>query len=119
MKISEMTNDQATEAMIRLAEPFGNICDDEEATKLIDEYKGMENQPLLQTIGKLLPKLVGYMFKTHKNDLYDIVGALTFKTKEQVAKMNFAETIKIMRDSYDEVLTSFFPSSVKRTKTEE
>ena len=119
MKISEMTNDQATETMIRLAVPFGNICEDEEAVKLIDEYRGMSKMPLIQTIGKLLPKLVTYMLKTHKNDLYEIVGALTFCTSEKVAKMNFVETVKVFRDSYDEVLASFFPSSITQMKNSE
>lgn len=115
MKISEMTNDQAAEAMIRLAVPFGNICEDEEALKLIDEYKGLSKIPVIQTIGRMLPKIAGYLLKTHKDDLYEIIGALTFQTAEKVAKMNFAETIKVMRESYDEVLVSFFPSSVVQT----
>lgn len=119
MKISEMNNDQAAEAMIRLAVPFGNICEDEEALKLIDEYKSMGSMPLIQTIGKMLPKIAAYMLKTHKNDLYEIIGALTFNTVEKVAKMNFAQTVKLMKDSYDEVLLSFFPSSVKQTKSSE
>lgn len=118
MKISEMNNDQAAEAMIRLAVPFGNICEDEEAIKLIDEYKNMGDMPVIQTIGRLLPKFVKYMLKSHKNDLYEIVGALTFNTVEKVAKMNFAETIKAVRESYDEVLVSFFPQSVAQTKKE-
>ena len=29
MKISEMTNDQATEAILRIAPPISNICEDE------------------------------------------------------------------------------------------
>lgn len=119
MKISEMTNDQAADAMIRLAVPFGNICEDEEAVKLIDEYKGMGKMPVIQTIGKMIPKIVAYMLKSHKNDLFEIVGALTFQSVDKVAKMNFVETIKIVRDSYDEVLASFFPSSVTQTKSKE
>lgn len=116
MKISDMTNDQAAEALIRLAVPFGNICDDEEAVKMIDEYQKMGKQPVIQTIGKMLPQIVGYMFKTHKNDLYEIVGALTFKSVTQVAKMNFIETIKVIRESYDEVMSGFFISSVQQIK---
>jgi hypothetical protein len=114
MKISEMTNDQAAEAMIRLAVPFGNICEDEEAVKLIEDYKGMGDKPVLYTIGKMLPQLTAYMFKKHKTDLYEIVGALTFTKVSAVAKMNFIETVNILRDSYDEVLKGFFTSSVKQ-----
>lgn len=119
MKISEMTNDQAANTLIRLAVPFGNICEDEEALKMIDEYKGMSKQPLIQTIGKMLPQLVSYLLKAHKADLYEIIGALTFKTAQQVAKMNFVETIRIVRESYDEVLSSFFTSSAKQMTAKE
>lgn len=116
MKISEMTNDQAAEALIRLSVPFGNICEDEEALKLIEEYKTASDKPLIYAIGKMMPQLVGYMFKTHKVDLYEIVGALTFKSANAVAKMNFMDTVKTLRDSYDEVLKGFFTSSIKQIK---
>lgn len=116
MKISDMTNDQAAEAMIRLSVPFGNICEDDEAMKMIDEYKGMNNQPVIKTIGKMLPQFVAYMFKTHKHDLYEIVGAVTMQKPEAVAKMKFMDTVKIMKESYDEVLQGFFTSSVKQMK---
>jgi len=114
MKISEMTNDQAAEALIRLAVPFGSICEDEEAIKMIEKYNDMKNEPVIKTIGTLLPQLVAYMFKTHKNDLYEIVGALTMKSTAAVAKMNFMDTIKTVRESYDEVLHGFFTSSASQ-----
>ena len=116
MKISDMTNDQAADALIRLSVPFGNICNDEEALKMIEEYKSISDLPFISSIGKLLPNLAAYMFKTHKFDLYEIVGALTQKKAEAVAKMNFFETIKILKDSYDEVLQGFFTSSVMQMK---
>ena len=117
MKISEMNNEQAADAMIRLAVPFGNICNDEEALKIIDSFKNMEDQPFLVTVGKILPQVTGYLLKTHKEDLYEIVGALTFKSVQQVAKMNFMETVKTVRDSYDEVLAGFFPSLKAQTSS--
>lgn len=116
MKISDMTNDQAAEALIRLSVPFGNICEDEAAMNMIEEYKNLNKAPLIQTIGKLLPQVISYILKSHKDDLYEIIGSLTFKSKAAVAKMNFVETVKVVRESYDEVLQSFFTSSVKQIK---
>lgn len=116
MKISEMTNDQAAEALIRLSVPFGNICEDEQAVKIIDEYMVMKNLPVIKIIGKMLPQITSYLLKAHKTDLYEIVGALTFKPKTAVAKMNFFETINVLKDSYDEVLQGFFTSSVQSMK---
>ena len=79
----------------------------------------MENELLIHTIGRMIPQIVSYLFKTHKEDLYEIVGALTFKKAAEVASMNFLETIRIVKDSYDEVLHDFFTSSVKQIKKTE
>lgn len=115
MKISEMTNQQATEAIIRLADPIGNICDDQEIADMLKEFSTMGDVPMVQTVGKMIPRIVTYGFKKHVDDLYEIVGALTMQTREQVEKMNFAETIKAVKDSYDDVLSSFFTQSKAST----
>ena len=71
MKISEMTNEQATEAMIRIATPFSNLCNDEEFIGVLDEIGGMDrNTNLITVIGKYLPKIVMCSFSKHTNDLY-------------------------------------------------
>ena len=117
MKISEMTNDQATEALIRIATPLGTICDDEKMVELIEKYNGVnKGLPAIRAIGQILPDVATYALKEHKNDLYEIVGALTFQTREKVGKMKLFETIKVFKDSYDEVLHNFFTSSVKQIK---
>ena len=116
MKISEMNNEQATEALIRLAAPFGNICDDEKMVALIDNYDSMKGIPVIQRIGRILPQVATYALKEHKSDLFEIVGALTAKNQNQVAKMNFMETINVLKESYDEVLHGFFTSSVEQIK---
>lgn len=109
MKISEMTNDQATEAMIRISTPIANICDDREFLDLIDGISKLEEGTNIVTlIGKYLPKLITCAFKKHRDDLFEIVGALTMKSAAAVGKMNFKETIQTVRDSYDEILSGFF-----------
>ena len=111
MKLSEMTNDQAAEVMIRLADPVGAICDDEEAVQMIEDYKKRYRMPLFYAVGKMIPTLVGYLLKKHKAELYEIISILSGEKKVDVGNMNFAETVKILRDSYDETLSVFFRSS--------
>ena len=113
MKISEMTNDQATEAILRIAPPISNICDDAEMMTIIDDLQKFGEMDLLPAIGKILPKIVTYALKDHKHDLYEIIGALQMKPAEAVGKMNFAETIKAVKESYDDVLAGFFTDSVR------
>lgn len=111
MKLSEMSNDQAAEMMIRLADPVGAICDDEEAVKMIDEYKQRYKMPLFYAVGKMIPALVGYLLKKHKDELYEIISILSGEKKTAVGEMNFAETVKVLRESYDDTLSVFFRSS--------
>jgi len=117
MKISEMTNDQATEAMIRLSGPISNVCDDKELLALIDKIQGMEGKTsVLEAFGKILPQLVALALKKHKEDLYEIVGALLVIPTAKVGEMNFAETVKAVKDSYDSILAGFFTDSAAARK---
>lgn len=113
MKITEMTNDQAADAMLRLAGPFASFADDEEFMKMMDEIQAMKDggMPVRTATLKMIPKFVTFGIRRHKHDLYEIIGALTLKPTAQVAKMNFMETIQTVRESWDDVTASFFPSS--------
>lgn len=119
MKISEMTNDQAAEAMIRISSPLGNLCEDEGLMELIKTAQESSDAPVIQTIGRILPKVITYLLKGHKEDLYEIIGALNMVDTAFVAKMNFVQTVKMVRESYDDVLKDFFKSSVPVTKKSE
>ena len=110
MKISEMNNEQAAEALTRLAVPLGNLCEDEQIDAMLKKYQGMKKMPGLQVVGKFLPDVATFALKNHREDMFEIIGALTMKTKAQAAKMNFVETLKILRESYDETLKDFFTS---------
>ena len=111
MKLSELSNDQAADILIRLADPVGAICDDEEAVQMIDEYKKRYKMPLFYAVGKMIPTLVGYLLKKHKSELYEIISLLSGEKKADVGNMNFAETVKVLRDSYNDTLSVFFRSS--------
>lgn len=119
MKISEMTNGQATEAIIRISTPISNLCDDSEMMELVDELEHFGDMPLFTAIAKVLPKIVTYALGKHRNDLYEIIGALQMIPTAQVENMNFAETIRMVRESYDDILAGFFTDSVRSTKKDE
>lgn len=108
MKISEMTNDQATEAMIRLSGPFENLCNDDEVIEALEKLGKMGNQPYLKVIGSLIPMIATIGLKKHRQDIYEIVSALTMVPVVKVGKMNFKETVQTLQDSYDEILRDFF-----------
>lgn len=111
MKISKMNNNQAADALVRIAGPMGRICDDEELVSMLDSFSKMKNVGLIAAIGRMLPQFVAYALKKHREDLYEIIGSLDGKTQAEVAKMNFVETVKLVKDSYDDILKDFFISS--------
>ena len=118
MKISEMTNDQATEAMLRLTGPFSSICEDEEMLTFLDTLNAMKSDdtPFIKVIGRVIPQFVTLALKKHRHDLYEIVGALTLTPIGKVGLMNFKETIDAVKESYDDILAGFFTSSAQAMK---
>lgn len=117
MKISQMNNNQAADALVRIADPMGRICDDEELVDMLDTFSNLKNVGFIAAIGRMLPRIVAYALKKHREDMYEIIGALDGKTSEEVAKMNFVETVKLVKDSYDDILKDFFISSAVSGKT--
>lgn len=117
MKISDMTNDQIAETFIQLADPIGRLCDDEEALNLIDEYKAVNGKkPLFYIVGRIMPRLIAYLMKTHKNEVYEIVSVLSGEKLSAVGEMKFPETVRIIKESYDDMLSAFFTQSGGVTK---
>ena len=109
MKISQMTNDQAADAMIKLAGPISRLLEDEETRKLVEEAQSQrEGEGGIAFFGRILPKVVPFMMKDHREDLYAVVAALTLRPVGDVGKMNFVETIKELRESIDEDFLGFF-----------
>ena len=120
MKISDMTNEQAADVLVRISAPLGNLCDDEQIADMLKRYHEMDNVPMIKAIGQFLPEVVACAFKKHKNDLLEIVGALTLQSREKAAKMKFIETLNVIKEALnDEELTSFFTSLKGRMKQTE
>jgi len=117
MKISEMSNEQAAQALIDLTEPISRICDDQQLEELLEKYRTLKEESMFKTIGQLLPRIISYAIKDHKDDIYKIVSVLIGKPISEVAEMKLFDTIKVVRESYDEVLVSFFTSLGKPIKT--
>jgi hypothetical protein len=116
MKISEMTNKQAKQCMIRLCGPFSSICDDEKALAILDKIEKRENEPVFKALGRVIPELVTFLLKDHENDLNQIIGALLLIPTAKVDELNFLETVHALQDSYDEILAGFFSRSAVAKK---
>jgi hypothetical protein len=112
MKISLMTNDQAADAMIKLAQPISNLMEDKETADLLNTLTNTQQEEGgIAYFGKVLPNIVSFCLKGHKQDVYAIVAALTLRPVGEVGKMNFLDTVKELRESIDEDFIGFFKPS--------
>lgn len=114
MKISQMTNDQACDALIRITDPVANIADDpqmEPILKGLAEHEGENGLSALKAISQMLPKIVPMLLKDHKKDVYEIISVLSGKAVAEIGKMRITETIAILKESIDDDLIGFFKQS--------
>ena len=111
MKISEMTNKQAKECMIRLCGPFSRICEDKKTEALLASIEIRDGESVVQAIARILPEAAAYAFQSHGEDFNEIIGALLMVPAGKVDEMNFAETVAALKNSYDDVLAAFFTNT--------
>lgn len=118
MKLSEMSNEQATNFLIRTSQPIANIMDDEGVEQLFEQVKESKGMTISKLIAKLLPQIVTVALKTHKEDVFEIVGAFVEKPSKEVGKMNFLVTLNILKESVDKDFLDFFNLSEQKEETE-
>lgn len=116
MNINEMSMDQATDAMLRISNALGFILEDEEVTALLDDLGKSESSSPMMWIPKYLPRIANAALRRHKDDVYEIIGALSQQDKKAVGKMNFLQAVALLKENW-ETLTSFFTSSEASAQT--
>jgi len=119
MKISKMSTDQAADVLVRIAEPVTAIMDDSRVIDILKEISEMKNVPYIKVFVSLVPKIVPLALETHRDDLFEIVGALDNKTVADVKSQNILKTIKVFQESIDKDLIDFFGSIGSQEKTAE
>jgi hypothetical protein len=101
----------AADVLVRIAQPVSNIMDDEQVADVLETLSGSRDVPYIKLISAMLPKVVPLALKSHRNDLYEVVGALENKPASAVGKANIMETMAVLRDSIDQDLIDFFKST--------
>lgn len=108
MKLSEMTNEQATNFLIQTSQPIANIMEDDAVMGLFNQVKESKKMPIAKLIANILPKVVAVALQAHKEDVFEIVGAFAEKKADEVGKMNFLTTLSILKESVDKDFLDFF-----------
>jgi len=119
MKLSKMTTDQAADVLVQIAQPVSNIMDDPEVEKLVSGLDKEKDKTIMRIFASLLPKVVPLALKSHREDFFEIVGALEHKTASDVKKWPLTKTMSVLRDSVDKDLIDFFGFTANQETTEE
>lgn len=110
MKISQMSTDQAADVLVKIVDPVSHIMDDERIVDLLKEISESKNVPYIRLFAAMLPKIVSFALDSHRNDLYEVVGALDNKSFSEVKDQNFLKTLSVIMESFDRELIDFFAS---------
>lgn len=126
MKLADMTNEQAADAMLIIASEFQEICDDLELIRLIrsgveklpkdvtDEQKEEHAIKSFQTGVSKVTSLVPALLKDHRKNVFTILSAVNCCSYEEIGKMKLGDTMASIKELFaDTILTDFFKSSVR------
>lgn len=120
MKLSQLTTDNALDALCRLTPYLSNITTDqefvEEIGKIVDG-KGLslfgQYTMMMERITVVLPILL----QKHRPDVYGVLSVLNDKTEEEIAAQTVMETMGQLRELFqDKELLDFLGSFMPRKK---
>lgn len=109
MKLSQMTTDQAADALIRIAEPASSIMHDEDMISVLEKLANGNDKPLNFIADNIVP-VATILLKTHRSDLYEVLAAMSEKTADEIAGQKIVATIKDIKECWDGELLDFFAS---------
>lgn len=118
MKISELTTDETLDVLCELTPVITSIMTD---TELGTELRRKIDPQMLKSKAdmaiegtKKINALIPIILKTHRSDVYKILAVLNRKTPDEIARQNFIQTGKQIREIVkDKDLLSFFSSFVQ------
>ena len=119
MKISQMSTEQGANVLVKIAEPVSNIMDDPQVVNILKEISAMKNVPYIKICASIISKIVPLALQAHRDDLFEIVGALDNKSASEVKEQSVLQTIKVIQESIDKDLIDFFGSIGGQEKTGE
>ena len=114
MKLSELTTERAADVLCELTPYMANSTGDK---SLLDELankfdsKGKSAAELYTFAAHKYATLVPILLKEHRNDVFGVLSVLNETELDKIAKQNIMETIKQVREVFqDKELLDFFKS---------
>lgn len=121
MKLSQLTTERAADVLCELTPYIANITGDK---ALLDELankfdsKGKSAAELYTFAANKYAALVPILLKEHRNDVFSVLATLNERSADEIAKQNVMETMKQVRDLFqDKDLLDFFKSFGQEDET--
>lgn len=115
MKLSEMTTDQAADALVRLVEPAAEIVNDDKVFELIKGAGKVASAGLPAQMAFILREAAPILLKDHRSALYEVLSIMTGKAVAEITEQPIMATVADIRGSVDtELLRFFMPSGAQQ-----
>lgn len=121
MKLSELTTERAADVLCELTPYIANITGDK---SLLDELankfdsKRKSAAELYTFAAHKYATLVPILLKEHRNDVFGVLAVLNECSADEIAKQKVMETMKQVRDLFqDKELLDFFKSFGQEDET--
>ena len=121
MKLSQLTTERAADVLCELTHYIANITGDK---ALLDELankfdsKGKSAAELYTFAAHKYATLVPILLKDHREDVFGVLSVLNETELDKIAKQNIMETMKQVRDLFqDKELLDFFKSFGQEDET--
>ena len=121
MKLSELTTERAADVLCELTPYIANITGDK---SLLDELankfdsKGKSVAELYTFAAHKYATLAPILLKEHRNDVFGVLAVLNERSADEIAKQKVMETMKQVRDLFqDKELLDFFKSFGQKDET--
>lgn len=114
MKIAEFTTDEGLDVLCEITTPLGNIVNDQALVKALQNKteKGLSEAEYMLKGTQMISEIIPVVLKTHRDDLYHILGALNKKSVEEIGSQSIIETVNQIKELMgDKDLQSFFKRS--------
>lgn len=124
MKLSDLSTDRALDVLCELTPYIDRITNDQEVVstigKVVKPDAELNQYGSFMLIMGRLSEFVPLLLKTHRPDVYGILSILNEKSKEEIAAQPVRETVRQLREAFqDEDLMAFFKPSARQEQKEQ
>ena len=120
MKLSQLTTEQALDALLQITPSVANIAHGKNALDAIGaiaDFDGLNARGVRMVVVDRYAQFVTVLLRDHKDDLFNILAALNRAAPDEIKAQSMVETLRQIREVMDDTeLTDFLSSFFRRAR---